>query len=364
MDIEADEEEEEEHPTLAGSVVVALRAADQAPSAKETESFETDESIATPPPHPAYQYVPESDLKAHPEEDDDEDPEEDPEGLSEDDKDDDMDIEADEEEEEEHPALAGSVVVALPAADQAPSAKETESFETDEFIATPPPHPAYRMTVRISILAPVPVPACPIRSLGYRAAMIRLRAEAASTSHSPPLPPDQMHLHQGYHHPYLYQLLLYHRHCNYPLLVAGRTDPREIRRDPQREVGYGITDSWDEIAETLQGAPSERQLLAGRLNMLFQERRAHTYTRHLMETEARLSREAWVRSIDSSDLTRGEAMSLCTTVLGQTTETRELHATDRRRQIVTSVMRRADHMRFAEIRGLRTADRTRQQQLI
>nr|GFC93211.1 hypothetical protein [Tanacetum cinerariifolium] len=32
-------------------------------------------------------------------------------------------------------------------------------------------------------------PLSPIRSLGYRAAMIRLRAEAASTSHSPPLPP-------------------------------------------------------------------------------------------------------------------------------------------------------------------------------
>nr|GFB92864.1 hypothetical protein [Tanacetum cinerariifolium] len=29
----------------------------------------------------------------------------------------------------------------------------------------------------------------------------------------------------------------------------------EIMRDPEREVGYGITDSWDEIVETLQGAP-------------------------------------------------------------------------------------------------------------
>nr|GFD45030.1 hypothetical protein [Tanacetum cinerariifolium] len=30
---------------------------------------------------------------------------------------------------------------------------------------------------------------------------------------------------------------------------------REIMRDPEREVGYKITDSWDEIVETLQGAP-------------------------------------------------------------------------------------------------------------
>nr|GFB49580.1 hypothetical protein [Tanacetum cinerariifolium] len=51
---------------------------------------------------------------------------------SEDDEDDDMDVEADEEELEEHPASADSVVVALTAADQAPSAEETEPFETDE----------------------------------------------------------------------------------------------------------------------------------------------------------------------------------------------------------------------------------------
>nr|GEZ86219.1 hypothetical protein [Tanacetum cinerariifolium]GFA40840.1 hypothetical protein [Tanacetum cinerariifolium] len=200
------------------------------------------------------EYVLESDLEAYLEEDDNEDPEEDPvdypvdggdhgddeEGLSEDD---DMDIETDEkEEEEEHPAPADSVVVALPADDQALSAKETEPFKTDESAATPPPHPAYRITARISIPAPVPVPAwsdsevvrllsmsslpssklsplsspppqipfpplppilsppspvlssapppSPIHSWGYRAAMIRLRAEAASTSHSPSLPPS------------------------------------------------------------------------------------------------------------------------------------------------------------------------------
>nr|GFD41320.1 hypothetical protein [Tanacetum cinerariifolium] len=63
-----------------------------------------------------------------------------------------------EEEEEEHPALADSVVVAPTAAEQAPSAEETEPFEMDESAATPPPHPAYRTTARISIPAPVPMP--------------------------------------------------------------------------------------------------------------------------------------------------------------------------------------------------------------
>nr|GEY98584.1 hypothetical protein [Tanacetum cinerariifolium] len=84
------------------------------------------------------------------------------------------------------------------------------------------------------------------------------------------------------------------------------TVDREIMRNPEREVGYEITDSWDEIVETLHGAPvstdtelggyvrefemrvrqdtdeiymrlddeqTERQLLAGRLNirMFFEE---------------------------------------------------------------------------------------------
>nr|GFD54559.1 hypothetical protein [Tanacetum cinerariifolium] len=97
----------------------------------------------------------------------------------------------------------------------------------------------------------------------------------------------------------------------------------------------GITDSWDEIVETLQGAPvsidteldgyvrefktrvrqdtdeiymrlddeqTEQQLLAGLLNMLFRDRHAHAYTRHLIKTEARMSREAWVRATDAINL--------------------------------------------------------------
>nr|GFB99261.1 hypothetical protein [Tanacetum cinerariifolium] len=85
------------------------------------------------------------------------------------------------------------------------------------------------------------------------------------------------------------------------------------------------------------------------------DRCAHAYTHHLIEKEARLSREAWVRSTDASDLVRGEVMSLRTTILGQMTEIRELHAADRMRQIVISEMLRADHRRSTEIIGLMTA---------
>ncbi|GKD12823.1 hypothetical protein Tco_1197230, partial [Tanacetum coccineum] len=46
--------EEEEHLAHADSTAVALAAVDHAPSAEETKLFETDESAATLPPHPAY----------------------------------------------------------------------------------------------------------------------------------------------------------------------------------------------------------------------------------------------------------------------------------------------------------------------
>ncbi|GJY71026.1 hypothetical protein Tco_0474729 [Tanacetum coccineum] len=287
--------------------------------------------------------------------------------LSDNDEDEEVDIKADdEEEEEEHPAPADSTAVDLPATDQAPSADETESFETDESAATPPPHPAYRVTARISIAAPVPTPvwsdaeipspplpqipspplpvsspvlvlslsppASPIRPLGYRAAIIRLRAKAASTSHSLTLPPPII---LSYTRPDApssgtppLHLLSTDRREDRPEIgesssaAAARTDgglradygfvatmDREIRRDLERDVGYGITDSWDEIVEAMQGTPvvtdvvdlsqrmtkfktrvkwdtyeiymrlddeqSGRQLLADRLNMLFRDRRAH-----------------------------------------------------------------------------------------
>nr|GEY53669.1 putative reverse transcriptase domain-containing protein [Tanacetum cinerariifolium] len=72
-------------------------------------------------------------------------------------------------------------------------------------------------------------------------------------------------------------------------------------------------------------------------------------------TEARISREAWVRATDASDLVHGEVMSLHTTVLGQMSEIKELHAADCRRQTVISELLRIDHKRSTEISELMTA---------
>ncbi|GJV63014.1 hypothetical protein Tco_1473842, partial [Tanacetum coccineum] len=322
---------------------------------QEDEVFPAEEQplpAAASPTAQSPDYVSESDPEADPEEDDDEDPEEDlvdyPAGRgddgddedesSEDDEDDDeVDIEADDdEEEEEHPAPADSVVVALPAVDHAPFAEETEPFESDESAATPPPHPTYRVTARISITALVPTPiwsdaevsrilaistppssalspwssllpyipspplplipspslpvsppASPIRSLGYRAAMIRLRAKATSTSHSLPLLPPIILSHTRPASPSSgtppLHLLSTNRREDRPEVTlppqtrlgialgpryevgesssaAARpagdlraeysfvaTMDREIRRDPERDVGYRITNSWDKI---------------------------------------------------------------------------------------------------------------------
>nr|GFC27902.1 hypothetical protein [Tanacetum cinerariifolium] len=112
-------------------------------------------------------------------------------------EDDEMDVEADEEEEEEeHPAPADSVVIALTAAEQASSAEETEPFETDEEdrpeVTLPPQK-------RLDI------------ALGPRYEV----GESSSAAAARPA-------------------------GDYGFIA---TMDRVIMRDPEREVGYGITDS-------------------------------------------------------------------------------------------------------------------------
>ncbi|GKE87031.1 hypothetical protein Tco_1564506, partial [Tanacetum coccineum] len=102
------------------------------------------------------------------------------------------------------------------------------------------------------------------------------------------------------------------------------TMDREIRRDLERDVVYGITDSWDEIVKAIQGTLVVTDvLLAGRLNMLFRDRHAHARTARLMETETRMSREAW------DDLW--------------------MRSADRRRQTVIIEMLAADHRRQKQL---------------
>ncbi|GJU55340.1 hypothetical protein Tco_1229054 [Tanacetum coccineum] len=332
-------------------------------------------------------YVLESDPKEDSEEDDDEDPKEAPadyptdggddgddeDESSDDDEDDDVDIKED-EEEEEHPAPADSTVVGLPAVDQAPSAEETKPFETDESTATPPPHPAYCVARLLAIPTPPPLPfspwslplpqipspplplilsplplsphlpisspslpASPTYPLGYRAAMIRLRAEQIHHRHILYSPtPEQIHHHEGHHHFYPYRYLLHHHLCLYSLLTVEQTDPRlpyRLKRGApvtdDTELGRRMIEfttrvrqDTDEIYTRLDDEQSERQLMAGRLNMLYRDRRAHARTARLME------------------------------VVAQQVVITELQAADRRRQAAIIELLAADSRRQAAITEL------------
>ncbi|GJX59836.1 hypothetical protein Tco_0291226 [Tanacetum coccineum] len=311
-----------------------------------------------------------------------------------------IDIEADDdEEEEEHPAPTEYAVVALPAADQAPSAEETEPFETDESAVTPPPHPAYRVTARISIPAPVPTP---VWSDAEVARLLAISTPPSSPlspcSHSLPLPPPIILSHTRLAAPSSgtppLHLLSTNRREDKPEITlpprkrlgitlgptyevgessstaAARpagglradygfvaTMDREIRRDLERDVGYGITDSWDDIVDAMQGTPIvtdvvdlnqrmiefETRVRLDTYEVYMRDRRTHARTARLIETEARMSREDWGRSMDASDLARTEVMSLRTTVLAQQSHIRELQSADRRRQTVITEMLVADH---------------------
>ncbi|GJU18107.1 hypothetical protein Tco_1146073 [Tanacetum coccineum] len=393
-------------------------------------------------------YIAKSDPEEAPEEDD-ENPEEDPADYptdrdddeeEESSRDDADDKEEDEDKDKEEEHLAPADFVPPPACcttskmsirDQTPipfpSAAEVDRFLA---ISTPPPLPltsyssplpqipSLPLPVSSTLpMLPPPLPAIPTHPLGYRVAIIRLRAESPYTSHpllivlphtrasmammraaapstyilasqsetppsgTPPLLPIPVPTSSPH-------LLLSSTDCRADALevtlpplkrlyiapsprfevgecssaptarpirgfradygFVGTLDA-EIRHDLEREIGYGITYTWDEMVEDMQGtsaatdvaelsqrmtdfvttfrqdtyeiygrvddAQDDRSLMSGLLNMLHKDRRTHACTARLMETEARLSLEAWVQSMDASDTTRSEVRALRTIVL-------------------------------------------------
>ncbi|GJV22908.1 hypothetical protein Tco_1375603 [Tanacetum coccineum] len=230
------------------------------------------------------------------------------------------------------------------------------------------PSPPLTVSSPVPVLSPSP-PASPIRPLGYRAAMIRLRAEAVSTSHSLPLPPPIILSHTRPAAPSSgippLHLLSTDRREDRPessSAVATRLDgglkadygfvatiDREIRHDPERDVGYGIIDSWDEIVETLQGAPVSTNTELGRHMIAFKTR----VRQHTNEIYTRLDDEKSGRQLLAGRLNMlfrdRRVMSLRTTVLAQQSQIRELQSTDCRRQTVITEMLAADHRRQKQL---------------
>ncbi|GJS13841.1 putative reverse transcriptase domain-containing protein [Tanacetum coccineum] len=103
---------------------------------------------------------------------------------------------------------------------------------------------------------------------------------------------------------------------------APTTRPIGAPATEETELGHRVTDlvmtvrqDTDEVYTRLDDAQGERQRLSGRLNMLFRDRRAHARTARLMELEARMSREAWRCSMDSSNHACSGVMALRTQTL-------------------------------------------------
>ncbi|GJU75054.1 hypothetical protein Tco_1266459 [Tanacetum coccineum] len=303
------------------------------------------------------------------EEDDEEDPEEDPADYPADRGDDDDD----DAEEEEHLAPADPAAVAY-SADQDPylayrvtarmsiRPQAPAPFLSEEVaerllaLPTPPPSP---LSPYSSPLPQIPSPPLPISSpppngptyvegsLGSRAAGIRQRDALPSPVHETEMPEICLPLRKrprrttpgpGYEvgessaagaarqfGPTTAEADLYG--------FAEMLDTAPGRQT-SKELGYGITDTWDdlvgaiqEIAPTtldgvnqrvielattvdqedeiiysqLDDARYDRALLRARVNMLYRDRPFHRRTALLIEEEARLSRAAWARSMDACD---------------------------------------------------------------
>ncbi|GKB63605.1 reverse transcriptase domain-containing protein [Tanacetum coccineum] len=354
-------------------------------------------------------YITESDPKEDPEEDD-KDPDDDPTNRDEEssryDADNEEEDEDEDEEKEDQLALVDSV---LPPAHRTTAKMSIRAqtpipfpfeVEVDRLLAisTPPsstltsylsplPHiPSPPLPVSSPLpMSPLPLLASPTHPLGYKDAMIRLRAELPSTSHPLPLLPPIVLPHTRASMaimravaPSTYilaprletppllpiplptsspSLLLPSTYCRADVpecssaptarptggfradyCFVGTLDV-EIRRDPDREIGYRITEVWVDPDEIVKEIPStdvaeldqrmtnfvttvrqdtneiygrlddvqdDRLLMSGQLNLLRKDRGSHARTARLMKTKAKASREVWVQSMDTSDTTRSK----------------------------------------------------------
>nr|GEV96172.1 reverse transcriptase domain-containing protein [Tanacetum cinerariifolium] len=222
-------------------------------------------------------------------------------GSSDDDDDDDDDVKEDEEEEEENPASADSI----------------------------PPPPVNRTPPLLPIPLPTPSPPLTLPSTSHKADVLEvtlppqkrlcialgLRYEVGESSFAVAARPTR-----GFR-------------VNYGF-VATLDD--EIRRDLERDVGYGITNTWDEMLVGMPRAPATDETELDRrmtdFTTMVRDRHDHARTARLMETEAKLSHQAWVQSMDATDLVHSKAMELHTQVVAQHSEIVELRAVNRRRQ--------------------------------
>nr|GEV75089.1 hypothetical protein [Tanacetum cinerariifolium] len=278
---------------------------------------------------------------------DDEDPEEEP-----------FEDEEDDKEEEQHLAPVDSFAVPIVDPTRLRRARKTVRLEpsmsasVEACIAR---HAALPSPLLLVPSLPLPSPSLLTTSptdtgapLGYRAAGIKMRALLSSTSRrsdtlEADMPPRK-------------------RAClTTPALgfkiressaagAARQPGPTEsdLRRYRVEQAGYGITDTWDEIVDTLkkialttlegvnervtelditvrqrtdefeirsEEAQDDRALLRARVNTLFRDRPDHRRTAMLMDREAMYAREAWAFSEDRSSAIAAHVRTLETQAL-------------------------------------------------
>nr|GEV97543.1 hypothetical protein [Tanacetum cinerariifolium] len=108
----------------------------------------------------------------------------------------------------------------------------------------------------------------------------------------------------------------------------------------------------DDIYERLDDAQDDRVLMSEQFNMLRKDKRDHAQNARLMETEARLSRQAWVQSMDASDTARAEVMSLRTTLLAQHAEMKMAPKRTTKSTPATTTTTTTTYMNDAQLKAL------------
>ncbi|GJR60414.1 hypothetical protein Tco_1502576 [Tanacetum coccineum] len=261
-----------------------------------------------------------------------------------DDEDEEASEDEDDDEEEEHLASADSSAVLV--IDPVPSTRDTEAFETDESTPTPrspqivarllalPTPPPSSLTPLTSSLPQIPSPPLPVSSpplplpspaidsptyveapLGYREARIRMRAASPplllpSTSHridilEAEMPPQK----RACFTTPASEFEVGESSAAGAARQPGPALEADLRRERVREMGYGITDTWDEIVKamleiastTLEGdAQDDQAFLRARVNILFRDRRFHRHTAMFLDREAMYAHRAWTGSEDRS----------------------------------------------------------------
>ncbi|GJW97452.1 hypothetical protein Tco_0179260 [Tanacetum coccineum] len=322
---------------------------------------------ATSPTAESPGYIPESDPE--------EDPEEDPADYPADRDDDD-----EEEEGKEHPALADSVppvhrMTARISIRDEPSISLPPREEVERLLAltTPPPSPLTPLSSPLPQI-PSPTPNSPTHiEIPESCLPLRKRVRFASPTPSREVGESSVADAARQDRPTIAREDLY-----------GFVDMVDVppRCSTSRELDYDITDTWDdrvgamdEIALTtvegvnqrvtdlativeeettsmygiMEDAQDDRSQLRGRVNLLYRDRPIHSRLAVMVEREAKMAREAWGLSMDSSDYARSDVMSLRTTVVAQSALISELQSADHRRQRVISELLASDHKRQVQL---------------